>query len=200
LRSLSPTDLIMILTIHGTFLQATFVNEETGQPMYRTSTPNRWSNRVTTLYRVPPGGLDEVALATDTTSDSPDTNLVHRIAEMELESEPLASIHWKVFSPSQVEHDFQTVSVHELLPKDGPFKTSYSFTAPDGFLYHWSSGLAGKRPPVLTLDDGTTIAKYHSGDLFGPRKKSLEIFARGERILDIIVLTFLYVEKRRRDR
>jgi len=175
--------------------------------MYRTNTPRRWTKRVTTLYRVPPGvSLDEAASASDTAATDSDTTqsegLLHNVAEMEVENEPLASIHWKTFRASQVDQGSQTVSVHELLARAGPLKTSYSFRGLDGSSYHWNLGVLGTSSPVLTLGDEnhTVVAKHHSGELFGQRKPSIEIFPLGEQNLDHVIMTFLYVEKRRRDR
>ncbi|KAL0567933.1 hypothetical protein V5O48_014061 [Marasmius crinis-equi] len=78
-----------------------------------------------------------------------------------------------------------------------------AFTDEDGREYKW---LLGARSSELYLNDEskTPVAKFHPkniGSFFGGEKRpaSLEIFPIGESQADLIMITFLFVEKSRRD-
>jgi hypothetical protein len=77
--------------------------------------------------------------------------------------------------------------------------------APDGREYMWK---LGPTAPHLYLNDEhkTPVAKFHLPCLRWfrrPGAKScawMEIFPEGEHLVDVILLTFIYVEKIRKDR
>ncbi|KAF9232128.1 hypothetical protein BU15DRAFT_55372, partial [Melanogaster broomeanus] len=77
-----------------------------------------------------------------------------------------------------------------------------TFTGPDGLPYRWDMLF---RVVVLSLDDESRseIARYHRatvGIIGKKRKASLEIAPQAEHMLDLVILTFIYVEKLRMDK
>ena len=98
---------------------------------------------------------------------------------------------------------------------------SYLCTGPDGVQYRWAMGATGTNYPkasffyapleflalnhdvklVTTDDEKTVIAEFHPAHYFTKRQKArLEVRPAGMRMLDYIVLTFVLVEKERRER
>ncbi|KAI0062123.1 hypothetical protein BV25DRAFT_1825987 [Artomyces pyxidatus] len=76
------------------------------------------------------------------------------------------------------------------------------FTASDGRAYRW---ILGALTCWLKPDDGSDveIARYHPRKLgiFGKARKAfLEVSPDGVPILDELIMTFIWVEMRRRDR
>ena len=95
------------------------------------------------------------------------------------------------------------------------------FTGPDGVQYRWAMGASGMcyprvccfsaSPESSTLNHGmqlvttdgkkTVIAKFHRARCcWKKRKARLEVQPEGMAMLDDIILTFVYVERRRRKR
>ena len=96
------------------------------------------------------------------------------------------------------------------------------FTGPDGKEYRWK--LANTKPVVCitssryllstqaapqfqlyTNDDTNThVAKFHQKDIISitpnAKRATLEIYPAGEHMVDLIVVSLVYVEKLRRDR
>ncbi|KAH7908311.1 hypothetical protein BJ138DRAFT_1013027, partial [Hygrophoropsis aurantiaca] len=75
-----------------------------------------------------------------------------------------------------------------------------TFNGPDGKSYMWS---LGKWVPILYLNDGSdkVIARFHRsnmGIIGKQRSACLEISPEGEHMVDIIIITFIYIEKLRR--
>ncbi|KAF9026051.1 hypothetical protein BDZ89DRAFT_1067889 [Hymenopellis radicata] len=76
------------------------------------------------------------------------------------------------------------------------------FTAPDGKEYKWILG--ANRPKLITNDDShTPVALYHRrrfGLFRAKRQAYLEVLPQAEHMLDTVVITFVYVEKIRRQK
>jgi hypothetical protein len=77
-----------------------------------------------------------------------------------------------------------------------------TFTGPDDCPYRWDMGIDAL---VLSRDDEsrTEVARYHRSTLgiIGPKRKPrLEVNPDVEHMLDLIVLTFVYVQKIRLDK
>lgn len=75
------------------------------------------------------------------------------------------------------------------------------FTGPDGIEYRWRLGV---HVPELFLNDGidTPVACYHRSSLgiLSPAHAAyLEIFPVGEHMVDLIVVTFIYMERLRQE-
>jgi len=119
-----------------------------------------------------------------------------------IHSDEIARIHWHHFSSHRVVFKGHVWTGSQLLSGVGPLKGSYLFTI-RGVNYEWNLGFTGLSSPKLLLDDGskTVIAKFHrKNKVFNKRKAYLEITPRGMEILDDIILTFILVEKQRRDK
>ncbi|KAM6493987.1 hypothetical protein JOM56_010348 [Amanita muscaria] len=75
------------------------------------------------------------------------------------------------------------------------------FTGPDGLEYQWSLGI--RVPELVRLDSvKTPIARFHRrrlGVLKKRRPASLEIFPEGTHMVDLILITFVYIQKIRND-
>ncbi|KAF9230216.1 hypothetical protein BU15DRAFT_91162 [Melanogaster broomeanus] len=95
--------------------------------------------------------------------------------------------------------DLQT---NDFLSRHGIRERKRTFTGPDGLPYRWDMLF---RVVVLSRNDGsrTEVARYHRGSLgiIGHKKKPhLEVDPDVMHMLDLIVLTFVYVEKLRMDK
>jgi len=73
-----------------------------------------------------------------------------------------------------------------------------AFTGPDDLEYQW---ILGRRVPELVRRDAarTPVARFHiwRRGFFGkaPRRASLEIFPEGMHMVDLIFVTFVYIQK-----
>ncbi|TEB35192.1 hypothetical protein FA13DRAFT_1729006 [Coprinellus micaceus] len=75
------------------------------------------------------------------------------------------------------------------------------FDGPDGKEYRWELGPT--QPLLYRNNDSAHVAKFLPGDAsaaLGPQRAILEIYPAGERMVDLIVITLVYIEKLRRDR
>jgi len=70
----------------------------------------------------------------------------------------------------------------------------------NGVSYRWDLGLIGFDAPKLKRVDGaeTVVAKFHRACLFGSTKLTLELRPGSEDILDMIVMTLVWVQWRQR--
>jgi len=113
----------------------------------------------------------------------------------------VSKIQWKFFHDTLFEHDFQTKDVSEIMKKSGrrPLRFDRTFTA-NGASYKWDLGPVGFCSPTLKLNDGTetVIAKFHRTCPFTSSKITLELRQGSEDILDMIVMTLVWVEWRQR--
>ncbi|KAF9494398.1 hypothetical protein BDN71DRAFT_1448929 [Pleurotus eryngii] len=182
-------------------LNATLV-DDLGQELYYIHTPWKLSGRTTTITKadkeleafVKFGGL----LISDSKSDiSPSDDLSTR-------GQPeLAQIHWRCIGSSRLNFGGFERDIHEYLVRSGFMGWYRTFTAPDGRSYRWTMGF--NYPELYTNDEHRRpIARFHRRRLSIPgickgRAPHLEILPDGEQIADAIVMTFVYVEKRRRD-
>ena len=102
-----------------------------------------------------------------------------------------------------------------------PNSRSYKFTGPDGVEYRWALGAFGMNYPKVSsfltspessaLNHGmklvttdakkTVIAEFHRAHYFTRKEKAkLDVQPAGMAMLDYIILTWLYVENKRRER
>ncbi|KAG7086350.1 hypothetical protein E1B28_002311 [Marasmius oreades] len=123
--------------------------------------------------------------------------------------EYLAQIDWRLFSSSKFRlGDGQEIEAKAFFRKQGwgPYGRHRVFTAKDGreykwYLRYWHSELA------LNNEEKTPVAKFNRRSihksLFGkPSSGSayLEIFPAGEHMVDEIFVTFIYIEKLRKEK
>ncbi|KAF7980161.1 hypothetical protein HWV62_39623 [Athelia sp. TMB] len=171
------------LTNHTNVQSTTFTNES-GQALYKAETPGSIlkRHRKTIISKVVPNeSLDD---------------MTDRYAE-------LATIEWHSITPSLLTYDGVTRSMKEFMPYRGVLAEDRGFTAPgDGRTFRWKIGLSAC---TLILDDGSkTLAaeghRNHIGFLSKPRQARLTIFPGFEHLVDVILITYVYVEKLRQER
>jgi len=113
----------------------------------------------------------------------------------------ITKIHWKFFHDTLFEHDFQTKTVNDIMERSGcaPLRFDRTFKV-NGASYKWDLGLVGFDSPTLKLNDSTetVIAKFHRPCPFTSTKATLELRQGSEDILDMIVMTLVWVEWRQR--
>jgi len=113
----------------------------------------------------------------------------------------ITKIHWKFFKDTLFEHDFQTKAVSEIMEKSGCRPLRFDRTLKvNGASYKWDLGLVGFDSPTLKLNDSneTVIARFRRPCPFTSTKATLELRPGSEDILDMIVMTLVWVEWRQR--
>jgi len=114
----------------------------------------------------------------------------------------LAEIRWRCFASSSLRFGAIEVDLSEYMPAKGFWRRTRVFTGPDGRSYKWHLRFTNC---FLISDDEqkTPIARTHrycSGFIGKARKASLEIYPAGQHMVDTIVVTWCFVETRRRER
>lgn len=169
----------LILSSEG--VRNTTMTNENGQVLYKTSTPLRFGVRTTTLYKVVPNA-------------DPD--------DMRDHLEAIGEIEWNLMGPSVFRLHGQKMTTDTFIPRHGIRGRKRTFTGPDSLPYRWDMDFKIVR---LSRDDATRqeLARSHRRSLgvIGPRRDpSLDVDPSLMHMLDMIVLTFIYVEKLRRDK
>ncbi|EIW81387.1 hypothetical protein CONPUDRAFT_73130 [Coniophora puteana RWD-64-598 SS2] len=156
----------------GDIRDAAFIDEH-GHALYRTSTPHHFFDTGTTSITkaLPP-------------------NKKHGSATTEI-----AQIEWEWFRQAEFHINGQTIDAKDFMQSSGIlFSKDYTFSAPDGRSYRWSTHLSSCR---LEAFDGSTIAEGSGGSsgLLGTMTEGfLDISPGGYHILDAIIITFAFVE------
>ncbi|KAK7040359.1 hypothetical protein VNI00_009829 [Paramarasmius palmivorus] len=180
----------MKLHLSCNYLNATY-SDDTGRAIYKVKTPSPFVTGSTTISKVLPADLG-----------IPQRNLEAAGKER---FASLGRIDWRTFSSSTIHILDQQMDTRHFFYSEGwsgkLLDRNYIFTAPDGSEYKWDLGSSSS---TLTLNDGskTPIAKFHQsnmGIITKKRRGVLEIFPLGEHMVDHILITFIYVEKIRRD-
>jgi len=160
------------------------------------------------LYKIETPGTDVVLPGKLTTIRRIVLNETDSASKVDMQDTycELAVIEWHLTESSKLRYNGKEVDISEFMPAEGSLGLvgrPRVFQAPDGVSYKWSLGMV--EVPVLTTNDGSniTIAQFHRqhfGIIGKARPAGLEILAGGEHILDLIVITFVYVELLRRKR
>ncbi|OBZ79598.1 hypothetical protein A0H81_00637 [Grifola frondosa] len=174
----------MELTLSKNSPVNTVLYDAQGQPQYRIFTPFAFSGQTTTIYRVTghrPGPVDY-------NHKTPYSG-----------EEELARIHWHSFSRmTTLEYNGQSVEFHSFLPsQSGLFKhTRRKLTGPDNRTYDWHM----KSACYLDFTDGSgstiPVARFHLDNIWKSKKPMLEISPAGMDMVDLIVITFVYVQNK----
>ncbi|KAG9312378.1 hypothetical protein JVU11DRAFT_6755 [Chiua virens] len=192
----------MILTLSSESVRNTVFTDERGLPVFKSTTPFRLGVRTTTISRQ----------ATPDESPGMDPDLI----------EVAGRIDWHCFGSSIFTIGGTTLESNVFLPRHGFFGRKRTFTGQDGRRYRWDmhsrdvvvslyladfwlDGHIHMFISQLSLDDSsrTQIARYHRASLgiIGKRRHAtLEIAPQAEHMLDLVILTFIYVEKLRMDK
>lgn len=171
----------MRLTLSSEGVRNTVMTNENGQVLYKTSTPYRFGTRMTTLYKVVP-------------NTDPD--------DMRDHLETIGEIEWHLMSSSVMRLHGREMMTDTFIPSHGFTRRKRTFTGPDGLSYRWDMDFRIVR---LSRDDASRqeLARSHRRSLgiIGPKKDpSLDVDPSLMHMLDMVVLTFIYVEKLRRDK
>ncbi|KAK0488053.1 hypothetical protein EDD18DRAFT_1335327 [Armillaria luteobubalina] len=169
---------------------------EAGQVIYKVSTPNKYTDRVTTISHIIPS--DQEPPREEHTAGSEAVDFKDRFVA-------LGSIEWHGLGKSVMRFKGREIKPSDFMKKRGGwgwYGKHRVFEGPDGKEYKWKMTSTSK----LFRNDGsdTPIAKWHirKRGLFNPGKAMpayLEIFPEGEHMVDLIFFTFIYVEKKRKD-
>ncbi|KAF9026036.1 hypothetical protein BDZ89DRAFT_953299 [Hymenopellis radicata] len=163
----------LYLSKSTTSINTTFTSSD-GVVLYKTHTPFRLvGGRSTTISR---------ALRDIPTRDG---------AENALRFAHLAQIDWKIGAPTILRFGGQEIKARSYLIKDG--WGHRKFTGLDGKEYKWILG--ANRPKAIALYHRQRFGVFHA-----KRQAYLEVLPQAEHMLDTVVMTFVYVEKIRRQK
>jgi len=181
--------------------RTTLVNLDGNVPQFRITTPG-FLRKTSTIYKISPEaaeehkeellrGDDDFILKKDTNSD-PLEVMVSGVEER-------ARIHWHRLTGSRLIYNGRILEIKSFLPKKGFLKRARTFTGPDGLSYRWVWGVTS----YLEVDDETKpakeIAKFRQGNILKGVKPYLEIHEGGLHMVELIVITWVFVETRRRE-
>ncbi|KAL4080488.1 hypothetical protein J3A83DRAFT_13079 [Scleroderma citrinum] len=171
----------MRLVLSNESVQNMVMTNETGQVLYKTSTPFRFGIRTTTLYKVVP-------------NESPEDMLDN--------FEVIGEIVWHWIGPSTMRLHGEEMKTNQFIPRQGIWGTKRTFTGPDGRSYKWDMDFSIVR---LSRNDDQTeqeLARSHRrhyGLVGSKRDPYLEVHPDLGHMLDMVILTFIYVDKLRMD-
>ncbi|KAG9104696.1 hypothetical protein FRC06_000083 [Ceratobasidium sp. 370] len=113
--------------------------------------------------------------------------------------ETIATIQWKVFGKDTLTMDGGTSPIKEVLPRPRVFSTSRVYTCADGQQFKWKDS---KKLYCVSEDTGLNLATYYRNPfyLLSSRKSTLDISSSGTPFADILVVTWVIMEKKARDR
>ncbi|KAI0062117.1 hypothetical protein BV25DRAFT_1916401 [Artomyces pyxidatus] len=180
----------------------TVLRDERGEPLFRIHTTPGWTGRITTVSRF-------VAGRKSTSYARPPVEGVRRdnasdtdIHLMGLEEREVAQIEWHAFRQSVFCHGGQKKKIDSYMPGKGVLQRRRIFTASDGRAYRW---VLGMRTCWLKTDDGNDakLARFHrssTGIIGEAHNTFLEISPEAVPILEELVMTFIWVERRREQR
>ncbi|TFK64516.1 hypothetical protein BDN72DRAFT_901479 [Pluteus cervinus] len=169
-------------------LNATYT-EEDGTPLYQVTTPFSFTSKTATIKKAIPEFAEGTAALF--TAD-------HRYGS-------LAHVEFHAFVSSIMRIDGEEVKTSAFFTKGRFTLTALgrgrTFVGPDRREYQW---ILGHRTPTLVLNDEarTLVAKFHVkhyGIFRKARPPFLEISQLGMHMVDLILITFVYIEKLRRD-
>ncbi|KAN0087840.1 hypothetical protein V8E55_006461 [Tylopilus felleus] len=173
----------MRLTLSSEAVRNAVMTNESGQILYRTFHPLKLglSQGTTTIQKIKP-------------NDDP--------MDMRNQFEVLAQIEWRLTTPSTFHMHGQELSSDVFIPRHGILGRKRTFTGPDGRSYRWGMH---RDTVVLSHNDETRteLARYHRATLgiIGPKQRPyLDITPEVVHMLDMIVVTFVYIEKLHMDK
>ncbi|KAF8914821.1 hypothetical protein CPB85DRAFT_1412059 [Mucidula mucida] len=179
----------------------TLYTSSDGTVLYKTHTPTKLSGKTTTtISRAVP-------------SDIPmreGESALEQIGEQRFAL--LAQIDWRLISPTIIRFGGKEVEASSYLLKDGAgwgwYTKNRVFTGPDGKEYKWilhndSKAMKLIRKQLVTNDASQRpIAVYHRKHhgYFHPKREAfLEVLPQAEHMLDIVLITYVFVEKIRKE-
>ncbi|KAF9021633.1 hypothetical protein BDZ89DRAFT_1071281 [Hymenopellis radicata] len=154
----------------------TLYSSSDGVPLYKTQTPMKLGSRTTTISRAVP-------------SDIPTREGAEQTGEQRFAL--LAQIDWKLKGPTVLRFGGKEVEAKSYLIKDGAgwgwYCKNRIFTGPDGKEYKW---ILNNESKLVTNDAAQTPVV---------RQAYMEVLPQAEHMLDIVLITYVYVEKIRKE-
>ncbi|KAI0315648.1 hypothetical protein OF83DRAFT_1035037, partial [Amylostereum chailletii] len=155
-----------------------------GSPLYRIETSHSWSNRSTTISRFVAGPHAQII----------ESNRAHPLVEV-------AEIRWHAVKQSVFVFKGMERKLGDYLRGKGLMRRQRIFTATDGRSYKWILGMRTCWSSAADLE--IEVARYHrpSVGLVGKAHTGwLEYLPQVEPILHELIMTFVWVERRRKQR
>jgi len=112
-------------------------------------------------------------------------------------NEVIGEVHWKQIEQSRVRIGSTVMDRNDFLRHKGTFSSHRLMTGSDGLEYEWKG--TGSEPELWSLSTGRCVAHYRSRNIFKGRKATLTIEPEGEPIMDVIIIAFTIIDKRRKD-
>ncbi|KAH7921062.1 hypothetical protein BV22DRAFT_756907 [Leucogyrophana mollusca] len=157
----------------------TIMTNEQGQAVYMTNTPSKMGSRTTTVSKIRPN---------------------EKKSDMRDEFDSIAEIEWHFFASSIFRMNGKEVRTKDFIPSGGLQGRRRTFTGPDGKSYKWVLNFTSVS---LELADGSqkNLASFQRAGAFGQKSGAvLEVSPLVAHMLDLVIITFIYVEKLRRDK
>ncbi|KAG1847325.1 hypothetical protein DFJ58DRAFT_663385, partial [Suillus subalutaceus] len=159
----------------------TVITNEEGQIIYKTETPfgvGLAGFHTTTIQKIKPNDGQH---------------------HMHDQFDVLGEIEWHSFTSSKFRYGGTEVETKEFIPRRGLLGRKRIFTGPDSRPYRWDL------KPRLSRDDASRmeVARFHRatlGIVGRKRKAMLEVSPEVAHMMDTIIMTFIYVEKLRKDK
>jgi len=168
---------------------STIITNSSGQSLYHIDTPYRQGPRTTIIRRSRNAPVSYSSSTKDTPSVLSEGETLTNGRDNEFSE--LASIEWHTFASSKLRYEGKEVDLKQFMPNEKSFARGRRIiTGLDGRTYRWNH-------PVLELNDGskTPIAVYKRRRCRSREQAMLEIMPEGEHMPDLIVITWVYVEK-----
>jgi len=163
-------------------LNTTLVDEASGLVMYEIETERGFMNKTTVIRK-------------------PFTN--RRGRPVPHTSTEVARIRWKTWSSDRIVYYGCDMKRGEFMPKAGLFSDSFVIKM-NGASYRWTTGSSGDDLPKLVTNNRKKkqVAGLHKAPhrFFRRRRAYLEVAPAGLTVLDQIVVSLVYVEKKRREK
>jgi len=168
---------------------STIITSSSGEALYHIDTLYKQGHRTTIIRRSRNAPASYSSSTKDTQSVLSEGETITN--ERDNEFSELASIEWHTFASSKLRYEGKEVDLKQFMPNEKSFSRGRRvITAPDGRTYRWNH-------PVLELNDGskTPIAVYKRSRCRSREHATLEIMPEGEHMRDLIMITWVYVEK-----
>ncbi|OAX35003.1 hypothetical protein K503DRAFT_402989 [Rhizopogon vinicolor AM-OR11-026] len=167
---------MIVFTLSSEHVRNTVFTNEQGLVIYKTNTPSFGD---TTIHKIKPN-TDQL--------------------DMRDQFEIMGEIEWNITASTKFRLGGTEVETKSFIPRHGLAGRKRVFTGPDGRSYRWD---IDRRVVVLSLNDGsqTVVARSHRATLgiIGRRRKAtLEISPTVAHMMDIIIMTFIYVQRIRK--
>ncbi|KAJ3478684.1 hypothetical protein NLI96_g9588 [Meripilus lineatus] len=112
-----------------------------------------------------------------------------------------ATLHWKILNSTTLDYNCQVYEISSFLPRTNFLNNKRTFQGPDGVTYTWSIG--GPTSCLHVQDENGVkrrVVRMQQRNIFTGKKPHLDIDPSVLHILDLIIITWVYMETKRRER